>query len=740
LKKAGGGGVPKRRQQIFGEGLEPEPTTITRMDIVMKSDATKLTLLTVLRKHFLFSQLRDADLEDVVDVMQLYCAQEGELIIRQGDHGETFYILEEGTVELIKDGDSWGNIEAASSFGDLALMYNCPRAATIIAKTYCTLWTLDRVFFRQATVTSSSHHHVQLSQFLQKISLFSNIGMQQLNQLARSLTKQSYEDGQYIIKQGDVGDQFYVVYRGKVAVSKTDDSGYETVLLELSEGEVFGERALIKKEPRKANVKAIGNVECYYLEKHDFELMLGEFVEKFNKMNEFRIIKAARIFQNRISEHRLREFADLFVTQRYFQGHRLVCNTGMIYLVLDGVFISSYNDRYAHDGNNVEVGTFEKSADEVAGALTVMSEEGVLASFSIDQLKDFMKKSEEDEMIRKMRKSSFLDLTNTSSNSRSRSLLNNNNNSSTNLPNHNENHPINGHGSILMDANQAMNSTSSSNSSNDNNNLSMDSGDYELRLTAERRRQSAYARKQAYDTFFADSSLADYKLLYGLGKGTFGTVYLCEHIRSNHHNGSGKLVALKCLDKRAIVDNGQHMYIRREIIALSTFQHPFISEYYGYFLTRNKICFILEFIPGMEFWSFLYTHYPQMMNNNNHHNNSSSSSIYDGFHSPLPTVINNNNSSSSITANSMMKHEFTGLPPNDAAIYAANIILAMEYIHGLGYVYRDLKPENLMIQAHTGYLKLIDFGFAKQVPFVNKQGQVQYRTFTLCGTPDYMAP
>ncbi len=109
--------------------------------------------------------------------------------------------------------------EAPQPFGDLALMYNAPRAATIRAIEPCTLWTLDRVFFRQAMVTSSSNQNVQLSQFLSKIALFETIGVQKLNQLARSLTKQSYDDGQYIIKQGDIGDQFYVLYKGTSAIS-----------------------------------------------------------------------------------------------------------------------------------------------------------------------------------------------------------------------------------------------------------------------------------------------------------------------------------------------------------------------------------------------------------------------------------------------------------------------------------------------------------------------------------------
>lgn len=665
--KKGAGNPPKRRQQIFGEAMEAEPSNLTKMDVVMKSDTTRLNILTVLRRHFLFSQLRDTELDDVVDVMQLYCASEGETIIQQGDHGETFYILEEGTVELFKDGDSWGLIEAGNSFGDLALMYNCPRAATISAKTYCTLWTLDRVFFRQAMVTSSSNQNVQLATFLQKIQLFSSIGVQQLNQLARSLTKQSYEDGQYIIKQGDVGDQFYVVYRGKVVVSKTDDSGNENFLIELGEGEVFGERALIKKEPRKANVRALGAVECYYLESHDFHLMLGEFVEKFNKMNEFRIIRSARIFY-RLSDYRLRELIDLFTTQRVYSGQRVVCNTDMIYIVIEGQFLGSNNEKYAADGT-VEVGNLEQGADVIAGAMTVLSDEGLLGYFSKDQLFDAIKRQEDDES-RKTRKTSYMD-------ARSRSMLEG--------------------------------ATTAGSMSSDMNNSGASSGgdcaEKEIRVTAERRRASAYAR-QVSQADFECHSLADFSVQQVLGKGTFGTVFLCEHYHT------GKQIALKCLDKRAVVDNGQHVYVRREIVALSSFSHPFLGEYFGTLICRSKVCFVLEYIPGVELWSYLYDEAIWTQNTSE-----SASSILPG----------------------QPRGEYGGIAIHDALLYASNIILALEHIHVLGYTYRDLKPENLMIDARNGYLKLIDFGFAKQVPFI-RNGQIQYRSFTLCGTPDYMAP
>lgn len=80
-------------------------------------------------------------------------------------------------------------------------------------------------------MTSSSNQNVQLSQFLSKLEMFQSLGVQKLNQLARALTKQSYDDGQFIIRQGDMGDQFYVLHRGEVRVTKTDGTFASTALL-----------------------------------------------------------------------------------------------------------------------------------------------------------------------------------------------------------------------------------------------------------------------------------------------------------------------------------------------------------------------------------------------------------------------------------------------------------------------------------------------------------------------------
>ena len=108
---------------------------------------------------------------------------------------------------------------------------------------------------------------------------------------------------------------------------------------------------------------------------------------------------------------------------------------------------------------------------------------------------------------------------------------------------------------------------------------------------------------------------------------------------------------------------------------------PFIVELYKKFMDENKLYLLLEYIPGGE----LFTH-----------------------------------------------HRKAGKFPNDVSkFYSAEVLLTFEYLHSKDIVYRDLKPENLLLDVE-GHIKLIDFGFAKKVP--------DNKTHTLCGTPEYLAP
>ena len=113
-----------------------------------------------------------------------------------------------------------------------------------------------------------------------------------------------------------------------------------------------------------------------------------------------------------------------------------------------------------------------------------------------------------------------------------------------------------------------------------------------LKKAKKRRMSTAVLRRQSV-AHISFSKLSDLKLMRALGKGTFGSVYLAKE------KVGGRMIALKCLDKRALMESSQYEYIKREVIALQSFKHAFIGAYYGALLTPRKVIFMIEYIPGM---------------------------------------------------------------------------------------------------------------------------------------------
>ncbi|KAJ1980043.1 cAMP-dependent protein kinase catalytic subunit [Dimargaris verticillata] len=169
-------------------------------------------------------------------------------------------------------------------------------------------------------------------------------------------------------------------------------------------------------------------------------------------------------------------------------------------------------------------------------------------------------------------------------------------------------------------------------------------------------------------------ALGDYETLITLGTGTFGRVYLCRR-----HN-TDEYYAMKILRKADVVKLKQVEHINSERTILSQVEFPFIVHLYNTFQDQTSLFMLQEYVVGGE----LFTHLRK-----------------------------------------------AGRFPNDVTrFYAAEIVLAIEYLHNKDIIYRDLKPENLLLSTE-GHIKITDFGFSKKV---------EDRTWTLCGTPEYLAP
>lgn len=206
-------------------------------------------------------------------------------VIIQGDAGDYFYVVEKGSFDVYVNstgniqpgpdglGSKVGNIQAGGSFGELALMYNAPRAATVIsAESGCTLWALDRVTFRRILMESTFARRRMYENFLEEVPLLSSLTPYERSKIADALETQKFVAGQIIITEGDAGHSFFLLESGEANAYKGEPSNK---VKDYKKGDFFGELALLNDQPRAASVVASSDVKVATLGKNAFQRLLG---------------------------------------------------------------------------------------------------------------------------------------------------------------------------------------------------------------------------------------------------------------------------------------------------------------------------------------------------------------------------------------------------------------------------------------------------------------------------------
>jgi cAMP-dependent protein kinase regulator len=207
-------------------------------------------------------------------------------VITQGDPGDYFYVVESGSFDVFVNpsgslqpgadgmGQNVGNIKAGGSFGELALMYNAPRAATVIStEPNCTLWALDRVTFRRILMESTFARRRMYESFLEEVPLLKSLNQYERSKIADALETQKFPPGTTIITEGDPGHSFYLLESGE-ADAFTRKNGDRSVK-HYEKGDFFGELALLNDAPRAASVVASTEVKLATLGKNAFQRLLG---------------------------------------------------------------------------------------------------------------------------------------------------------------------------------------------------------------------------------------------------------------------------------------------------------------------------------------------------------------------------------------------------------------------------------------------------------------------------------
>jgi len=572
---------------------------------VKTPDQTEL-IRSALIGNFIFAGIGDEEINLLVNAMKIENVEKGQVIITEGDEGDFFYIIGEGSFTVIKGKSVVITLKPGQGFGELALMSSTPRVATVRADTPGLLFSLDRDTFRYILAHSSAAKSAMITKALGKVSILEGLRPEEFHKLVDAVEVMKYNQDDYIIKKGTEGDVFYIIQEGKVKVTDIGSASQYSAH-ELEAGNFFGERALMTAEPRSANVIAVTKVQVLALDRNSFNAILGPLGDVIESNATLRTVNNIKIFNDLEEKSRMKVVKSMKL-ENFAAGAKIFKQgeTGnKFYIIKEGVAKVLKDD-------SIDMGTI--SSGQYFGE-TAMIEEEVRKATVI---------AETACVVLSIDRATFQ---NVAGKIKTKSLQ---------------------HMGSWMDG------TPNSPSQDDKN--------------------------------VEKPKLEGPKILYSdlremglLGSGTFGRVSLVQHTASSEK----KVYALKAMLKYEIVAHKQEQNVVQEKNVMLDSDHPFILKLYATFKDQRYIYMLLELVQGGELFSVIHT------------------------------------------------SKADGIPDEHVKFYASCIIQGVAYLHSKDIAYRDMKPENCLIDS-KGYPKLVDFGFAKKI----KSG----KSFTLCGTPEYLAP
>jgi len=622
-----------RRVQIMNKSDDFNPNASTEnLQKFDKSNESKEFLRESLQGHYLFEALNTEDLDKIIACMRPVEATDGEYVIHQGDVGDMFYCIESGKCKAMVEG--LGDVMEYSSggcFGELALIYNSPRAASVVAKEECHLWALELGVFRTILAHTSCNNAINRCEFLKKCPFLDTLSNDQIGKLSGALESSVYEDGEFIVRQGGAGTDFFIIEEGTVRCTQTKASGREVELITLKPGDYFGEMALLLNELRAANCIAVGAVKCLSLDREKFDMLLGSAQEILSWRMRIRVLQCVPLL-SKLPEPKLVKLCGVMRAQTFQDG--------------------TYIIRQGDDGSRFYI----------------------INEGEVKCTRNCSKPGEEDELIRLNAQEFFGE----------RALITN----ETRKANVIACGPV----ECLVLEREVFQSLLNEIQEDIENTISR----REREETETRSREEAEA-KEAEANMVAKGPLTNFKfedlrVMRTIGTGSFGRVKMVQSVLT------GQVFALKIMNKAEVVANHQAQNILAEKRLLyECSDSSFVLKLMQTFQNASQVMMLMEFVQGGELWSLIYER---------------------------GAVIPRN--------------QFRGFELSAVKFYAASALMAFKHIHSRNIAYRDMKPENILVDSQ-GYLKVIDFGFAKKFPF-SKNGSAQNKTYTLCGTPEYLAP
>lgn len=266
-----------RRTSVSAESIMVDSITDDPLPVYAKTSDQLRRIKASISNNFIFRDLDEEQETGVLNAMQEKTTTKDEVVIRQGDVGDYFYVVESGLLHcyihpeplptqwLDSDyvspavepdatflqagqhpefGRKVADCKPGNSFGELALMYGHPRAATVLSIEPSTLWALDRITFRTIILKAAHRRRTMYEQFLSTVTLLSSLDAAERSKIADALVSRIYMDGDAVVREGEMGDTFFFVEEGEASVTKSqraDDGEVRQINVgHLRKGDYFG--------------------------------------------------------------------------------------------------------------------------------------------------------------------------------------------------------------------------------------------------------------------------------------------------------------------------------------------------------------------------------------------------------------------------------------------------------------------------------------------------------------------
>ena len=650
-----------------------------------------------LKKHFFMKDLDKEARKEIIREMSLVSVDENKYLFKQGGIGNYFYILKKGSIELISRNET-KNIKIGESFGELALLHLANRSSSAKTLSESFLWVLERKNFRKIVDHITKMNYEENKNFIESIPILANIHHTQKIILCSFLYKENFNDGEFIVKKGDQAHCLYIVKEGEV-----DCSLNGKIVRTLRKGDNFGERSILIDSTRSLDCIAKGNCVCYSVSISTLKNMLGDnfrnslylnFIKSaFNKSNIFSSFNVSLLDKAfHLFKHVNLKSNDIAFKENYLKSSKIV-------IVIDGHLINNITkDIVANRGSILfQYELFENSNDTTDFDIVPQPDCLLIEADTKEFLNllggSFKQLMDQTEIIKYLSHISiFKNLPQEKLEYIIQVISEEKFNDGDIIVNQGEEGDkffVIKKGKVNIYINNKYIRTLNEKEYfgeralffNEKRSATIIALDevilYSISKEDFQKNIENNMKEHLMNRLYLQDNMVELKDLIfklQLGTGNYGNVCLVRNKKNKFP------YAIKAISRNQINQEQLHENLELERSILLKIDHPFIVKLVKSLKDEKNIYFLMEYIKGKELFDVIRDI---------------------GLLSKLQTQF-----------------------------YGASLMLSVDYLHERKIVFRDIKPENVIVN-QSGYIKLIDFGTSKEIID---------RTNTIIGTPHYMAP